>query len=166
MPSAAQILREARVTAGLTQSQLAARASSTQSVVSAYEGSRREPSLRTLVRLVGAAGMRLDIRISARTEASSRLRRRLDENADELKASLGALGARSIRLVGSVARGDATETSDIDLLVDLDEGARLSDLARLRHEAERILQTPVDVVPLASLKTRMRRRALDDAIPL
>lgn len=166
MLSSAQVLREARRQAGLTQAQLAARASVTQSVVSAYEAGRREPSLRTLIKLVGATGQMLEIRVSARSEAATRLRGRLDESADELKSALGALGARSIRVFGSVARGDATDSSDIDLLVDLDEGVSLIDLARIQLEAERILRTGVDVVPADSLKPAVRAQALADAIAI
>ncbi|MFP5218414.1 MAG: helix-turn-helix transcriptional regulator, partial [Actinomycetes bacterium] len=61
--SAAEVVRSARLSAGLTQAQLAQRAGVTQSVISAYESGRREPALSTLSRLVGAAGLRLEVQI-------------------------------------------------------------------------------------------------------
>ena len=57
----AQLLRTVRLRRGLTQAQLAARAGTSQPVVSAYEHGRRDPTFVTLARLVEAAGERLRI---------------------------------------------------------------------------------------------------------
>ncbi len=51
-----QLLRRARERAGLTQTELAARAGTTQSVISAYESNSRQPALATLANLVAATG--------------------------------------------------------------------------------------------------------------
>ena len=61
--SAAELLRQARLAAGMTQVQLASRAGVTQSVISAYESSRREPALSTLQRLLEATGHRLPLQL-------------------------------------------------------------------------------------------------------
>ncbi|PZF57660.1 transcriptional regulator [Curtobacterium sp. MCSS17_008] len=58
---ASELIRDARLRAGLTQVQLAARAGVTQSVISTYENGRREPSLAALQRLVRAAGFEATI---------------------------------------------------------------------------------------------------------
>lgn len=57
----ARTLREARIRAGLTQRELAKRSGTSQATVSAYERGRKEPSVRTLARLLAAAGARLSV---------------------------------------------------------------------------------------------------------
>src|SRR4051812_21467494 len=52
-------LTEARRRAGLTQAALAERAGTSQATVSAYESGRKQPSVKTLSRLLAAAGARL-----------------------------------------------------------------------------------------------------------
>jgi len=54
-------LREARRSAGLSQQELARRAGTSQATISAYENGAKEPSLRTLDRLLAAAGARLTV---------------------------------------------------------------------------------------------------------
>ena len=73
--------------------------------------------------------------------------------------------ARSIALVGSVARGEDTSASDYDFLVDFLPGTSLFDIAGLRIELEDLLDSTVDVISLAGLKDHCRGM-LDDAIPL
>lgn len=58
-----ELLREARRRKGLSQAELAARAGTSQPVISAYENGRRDPTTRTLRRLVAAAGGRLELRL-------------------------------------------------------------------------------------------------------
>jgi transcriptional regulator with XRE-family HTH domain len=57
--NAARLLRDARTRAGMSQRELAARAGTAQSVVARIEGGQTDPSLQTLVGLVGAAGFEL-----------------------------------------------------------------------------------------------------------
>ena len=59
--NAADALRAARLRAGLTQHALAARAGTSQATISAYEAGRKQPSLRTLERLLAATGARLEV---------------------------------------------------------------------------------------------------------
>jgi transcriptional regulator with XRE-family HTH domain len=63
-----ELIRHVRRRRGLTQAQLAKRAGTSQPVVSAYEHGRRDPTVGTLGKLVGAAGERL--RIDAMPSAS------------------------------------------------------------------------------------------------
>jgi transcriptional regulator with XRE-family HTH domain len=60
----AQLLRTARRRHGLSQAALARRAGTSQPVISAYEHGHRDPSTRTLGRLVAAAGERLELRLA------------------------------------------------------------------------------------------------------
>lgn len=163
--TAASTLRSARTRAGLTQTELASRAAISQSVVSAYESSKREPSFETLRRLVAASGFELDVVLVPTASASTRMRA-VDQNRTRLQRTLGKLGAHNIRLFGSVARGDDGPESDIDLLVDVRSNVGLFALGRMRSEAERILGATVDVVPANSLKPDVAERVLAEAVPL
>ena len=60
----AELLRVARRRSGLNQAELARRAGTSQPVISAYEHGRRDPTTRTLRRLVAAAGGRLELRLA------------------------------------------------------------------------------------------------------
>ncbi|MDP9737224.1 MULTISPECIES: helix-turn-helix domain-containing protein [unclassified Curtobacterium] len=66
---ASEIIRDARLRAGLTQVQLAARAGVTQSAVSTYENGRREPSLAMLQRLVRAADFEMAVTLLPKVTA-------------------------------------------------------------------------------------------------
>jgi predicted nucleotidyltransferase len=75
-------------------------------------------------------------------------------------------GARNVRIFGSVARGEATATSDIDFLVQLDPGRSLMDLGGLQFELEQLLGCHVDLVTERGLKERIRARILREAVPV
>lgn len=72
----------------------------------------------------------------------------------------------SVAVFGSVARGDETATSDIDLLVEPRHDASLFDLAQFGIDMEQLLGRPVDVVSRGSLDSDADRQILTDAIPL
>ncbi|HLA80570.1 MAG TPA: nucleotidyltransferase family protein [Thermoleophilia bacterium] len=73
-------------------------------------------------------------------------------------------GALSVRVFGSVARGEADAQSDIDFLVELEPGRSLLDLGGLQYELESLLGCRVDVVTERGLKTRIRDRVLREAV--
>ena len=164
MTQAAELLRDARQRAGLTQHALAQRAGVTQSVISAYESGRREPSYATLTRLVKSAGFELTPHLEPLLPENALAVVR--SHAHELRSVLGALGAVDIRVFGSVARGDETATSDVDLLVDLEPDAGLFALLRMQTAAEAILGRPVDVAPASGLKPDVAERVLRESVPL
>jgi len=165
--TAASTIRGARARSGLTQVQLAVKANVAQSVVSAYESARREPSLETLRKLVSAAGFDLNVVLVPSPSPSPSPRRgSVEINRSPLLRTLGTLGATDVRLFGSVARGDDGPDSDIDLLVDIAPDIGLFALGRMRSEAERILGSSVDIVPANSLKPDVAERALAEAISL
>jgi predicted nucleotidyltransferase/DNA-binding XRE family transcriptional regulator len=163
--SAASILRRARLRASMTQTELAVRANVAQSVVSAYESASREPSLEMLKKLVAAAGFDVKVVLSPAQPKSAR-RQLIDQHRPKLLRSLRKLGARDVRLFGSVARGDDGPESDIDLLVDIRPEVGLFALGRMRTEAERLLGANVDIVPADGLKPDVVDRILAEAIPL
>jgi len=59
---------------------------------------------------------------------------------------------RKAALFGSIVRGDATPTSDVDMLIDPPARFSLFDLAGLKVDLEDILRRPVDVVEYESIK--------------
>lgn len=69
-------------------------------------------------------------------------------------------------MFGSLARGETTPASDVDLLVDLEQGRTLLDLAAFRRETQVILGMPVDVATPDMLKERVRSEVLAEALPL
>lgn len=88
------------------------------------------------------------------------------EKRDEILAIARKHGATNVRLFGSVARGDADEQSDIDLLVDLDRGRTLFDLAALVEELTEATGHHVDVVTELGLRERIHDTVLREAIAL
>src|SRR5439155_26348772 len=75
-------------------------------------------------------------------------------------------GIRDLRVFGSVARGDETPESDVDLLVEVDPGRTLLDLIGFQQEAEDILGVGVDVASPRMMKERVRARAMREARPV
>jgi predicted nucleotidyltransferase len=69
-----------------------------------------------------------------------------------------------VRVFGSVARGEEARDSDVDLLVRLDPGRTLLDLARLEVRLEKLLGRHVDVVTEDGLRKRLRSAALREAV--
>lgn len=164
--TAAEVLKDARLRAGLTQIDLSRKARVTQSVISSYESGRRDPSFSTLNKLVRAAGFSLDVGLKNRTAENTSQFLILRKRKAQLIAAFQELGATNIRVFGSVARGEAGPESDVDLLVDLAPGVGLFGLARLHGVAEGILGLPVDVVPESGLKPDARQEILQQAVAL
>lgn len=82
------------------------------------------------------------------------------------RSPLRSHGIRNLRVFGSVARGEADPTSDLDLLVDLEPGRSLIDLGALLADLEAELGAPVDLVTEAGLRPALRERVLRDAVPV
>ncbi len=91
---------------------------------------------------------------------------RVKEKRERILRLCAKHGARSVRVFGSVARGQADQQSDVDFLVELEPGRTLLDLGGLQQELEILLGCRVDVVTVRSLKARIRDRVLREAIPV
>jgi len=165
------VIREARLRAGLSQTELARRVGVAQSVISAYENGRREPGVAVLARLVKATGHRLQVEAvqipgAVRGIPATATGRRLRRHRRAVIDTAARRGARNVRVFGSSARGTDTDSSDIDLLVDLDADVGLVSLVALERELAKILGRDVDVVPAGSIKPALASRILAEAIPL
>ena len=86
--------------------------------------------------------------------------RKLREHWTEIEAH----GAASLTLFGLVARDQATETSDVDLLVEFDRPTGYLGLLTLKHYLEDTLGCAVDLGTLPSLPEAMQAAVLEDAI--
>ncbi len=88
--NAAEAVRAARLRAGLTQHALAVRAGTSQATLSAYESGRKQPSLRTLERILAATGTRLEVVPERREPTPEQLARagRVLSDVLELAAAL------------------------------------------------------------------------------
>jgi uncharacterized protein len=72
-PSAAELLRDARLRAGLTQRELARRARTAQSVIARIESGATSPSWDTLSRVLRAAGFELDATLRVQSADASHM---------------------------------------------------------------------------------------------
>ncbi len=83
----------------------------------------------------------------------------------ELKPVIAArYKAKEIGLFGSFARGQQNAASDIDVLVEFEEGADLFDLVGLADYLEEAFQQKVDVVPKRALRAELREAVLREVV--
>ena len=75
-------------------------------------------------------------------------------------------GARDLRIIGSVARGDNTNASDLDLIVRFEPGRSLLDHGGLVMDLRELLGLRVDVIDEEAMRPRFRQAALAEAVPL
>lgn len=76
------------------------------------------------------------------------------------------LGARNVRVFGSVLHGADTEYSDVDLLVDVPRGTTLLDMVRLQDAIEKELGVSVDVLTALDLPAKFRDQVMQEAMLL
>lgn len=87
------------------------------------------------------------------------------EKRDQIHEIILRNKGKQVRVFGSVVNGDATEKSDVDLLVTFQDDASLFDLVEIKIEIEALLNIKVDVLSEKGLKNNeisnnIRRSAL------
>jgi len=80
------------------------------------------------------------------------------------RRDLRSFGVRSLRLFGSVARGEADPGSDVDLLVDFEDTPTFSGFMQLKFFLEELLSCRVDLVTEKGLRERVRPYVEMDAV--
>ncbi|WP_186580297.1 nucleotidyltransferase family protein [Aquibacillus kalidii] len=90
----------------------------------------------------------------------------LQEKRDVILKVADNHGIQNIRVFGSVARYEDGPKSDLDLLVEFEQGRSLFDLIRFKQEVEDILDIKVDVVTENSIHWSMKEDVLNGAIQL
>ncbi|MGN7969896.1 helix-turn-helix domain-containing protein [Microbacterium sp. 22296] len=145
-------IRAGREAAGMSQAELARAARVPQPNISAYENGRRQPSAEVLNRI--------------RSALVGTLNERLFRHRDEIHRIVAEHHATAPRIFGSIARGEETATSDVDLLVDFTPEAGLLDEIGLRLALADLLHVEVDVVASDTLRGEFRERVLREAVAL
>ena len=92
-----------------------------------------------------------------------------DEILDKLRAdkeALDAFGVKAIGVFGSVARGEASPDSDVDIVVDFHEDSipGLFAFVHLKRHLEEVLGQPVDLVTPGSPNRRVNKRVESEAV--
>ena len=83
-------------------------------------------------------------------------RKEIIETIVSHKKELDLFGVKSLAIFGSVARGEATPKSDIDILVEFHGRSTFRQYMELKFFLEELLGCPVDLVTPKSIKPRMR----------
>ena len=86
------------------------------------------------------------------------------QRRDEIIAVARRYGASDLRIFGSVARGDASETSDVDFLVRFEPGRSLFDQGGLLMDLRQLLGVNVDVVSEGALSGRFGQIVRKEAV--
>ena len=133
------------------------------STVTLIERGEMNSTVTVLARLLDTAGNRLDFVVTPHT-----IRPTLDalrSRRPDIVEIVESFGASNVRSFGSVARGDARDDSDIDLLVDVPAGAGLITIEQIADALEDVIPRRVDVVPAGAVRGRMAH-VIDDAVAL
>ena len=146
-----ELIRRARIDAGLTQSELARRAGVSQPSLAQMEGGTRAASDDMLERVLRAADYRPSLPLAA--------------FADQITALAAQRKIERVRVFGSTVRGEDHFDSDIDLIVSTTSGHDLFDLALFAEEVRALTGFPVDVVT-DSTDSPQVREALREAVAL
>lgn len=91
---------------------------------------------------------------------------RLKRSRKEVLAIAAAHGARNVRVFGSVARGEERDDSDLDLLVEMEPGRSLLDMGRLLMDLQDLLGCRVQIAEPEGLHWYVRKKVLEEAVPL
>lgn len=90
----------------------------------------------------------------------------LKKKRKEILRIAGIYGAQNVRLFGSFAKGTATESSDIDILVEMEPGRSLLDLVAIKQDLEDLLGRQVHIVTAPALSPYLRDEVLNEAVTL
>jgi uncharacterized protein len=90
----------------------------------------------------------------------------LENIKEKIVPILKETGVTRAAIFGSVARGEETNTSDVDILVDLPGDMSLFDAVDLEYKLEETIQRKVDLVDYESIKPRLKPHILRDQIPI
>lgn len=90
----------------------------------------------------------------------------LQTHREQIRNVVLAHRATNARVFGSVIRGDDTDASDLDLLVDTTPDTSLMDIGAIRFELKSLLGINVDVLTPKALPDSCRDKVLKEAVPV
>ena len=133
------------------------------STVTRIERGEINPTVQMLDRLLAASGNRLAVSVhpTGRRPSVAELRRHRRKIVDVVSS----FGGSNIRVFGSVARGEATDASDVDLLIDVPPGTGMFTVEEMAEALERLLPWKVDLLTSGAAHGRMAH-VLDEAVVL
>jgi uncharacterized protein len=85
---------------------------------------------------------------------------------EQIRSVVLAHRATNVRVFGSVARGEDTDASDLDLLIDPTPETSLMDIGAIRFELKTLLGINVDVLTPNALPDTFREQVLQESIPV
>jgi len=92
--------------------------------------------------------------------------RLIEQHREQIKQLAAERGARRVQLFGSRALGQAGPDSDVDILVELEQGRSALALGGLLMDLQELLGKKVDVVTPAALHPKLRAEILRQAVDL
>ncbi len=90
----------------------------------------------------------------------------IESNRNQLRQIAERYGARRLSVFGSMARGDAHENSDVDLLIEPGRALSGFELGALLMDAQELLNRKVDVVTINALHPLMREQVLAESVQI
>lgn len=90
----------------------------------------------------------------------------LKSKREEILRLAAKYGARNVRIFGSVARGEDEGESDVDFLVEMEQGRSFLDLVGLWQDLQELLGGEVDVITDGGVSPYLRDQIYTEAIPL
>lgn len=164
------LISEARIQSGLTQTELALRAGTSQATLSKYESGEAVPTLVTLERILAAAGATLELTTTSsprHLDVRRGVMALVQAKRKQIIEILAGFDMFNPAVFGSVARGEETETSDIDIMVDFDARKYgLMPLLEASDALQEILFQQIDVAPRSVLAEHVALHAHREAVPL
>lgn len=85
---------------------------------------------------------------------------------EKVREILQKNGIRRAAFFGSIVRGELTDKSDIDILVEFEGHKSLLDLAGLKLDLEDALERPVDLLTYRSIHPLLKERILAEQVPI
>lgn len=92
------------------------------------------------------------------------MEKKLKKRKQEIVNVLQKYGVVKAGLFGSQAKDKAGEKSDVDLLVEFEEGRSLLDLSALKIELEQLLRREVDILTYKSISPLLRKNILNEEV--
>ena len=141
---------------------LAAKSGVSTSTVTRIERGEINPTVTMLERLLDASGNELVVTVHPRPDRPTLAA--LRERRDEILDIVASLGGSNVRVFGSVARGESSVDSDVDVLIDVPAGTGLITIEQIANALDAVLPWPVDVMASGAARRRMAH-VLDEAVP-
>lgn len=90
----------------------------------------------------------------------------LQQHRAAIRRVIESKHGRNVRVFGSVARGDDTENSDLDLLIDSEGQLSLFDIGEMLYDLEKMLAIKVEILTPADIPPQFREHVLREALPI